>query len=72
MLKEKKTKKKKTEAKVSTSTACCYGCGAPLQTIELDAPGYVDNETYELVSFFLGFVTYIDRRLLKKLKFWRI
>ncbi|ONK80075.1 uncharacterized protein A4U43_C01F13620 [Asparagus officinalis] len=32
----------------STSVACCYGCGAPLQTVELDAPGYVDLETYEL------------------------
>ncbi|XP_066329078.1 putative nitric oxide synthase isoform X2 [Miscanthus floridulus] len=26
----------------------CYGCGAPLQTAEEAAPGYVDPETYEL------------------------
>lgn len=39
------------EAKAPTNVACCYGCGAPLQTVELDAPGYVDLETYELVGF---------------------
>ncbi|KAI4383063.1 hypothetical protein MLD38_008943 [Melastoma candidum] len=27
----------------------CYGCGAPLQTSESDAPGYVDRDTFELV-----------------------
>ncbi|XP_059450306.1 NO-associated protein 1, chloroplastic/mitochondrial isoform X1 [Corylus avellana] len=45
--KKKKTKKEK-PLKVSTAVASCYGCGAPLQTSELDAPGYVDSQTYEL------------------------
>ncbi|CAI9302314.1 unnamed protein product [Lactuca saligna] len=51
---EKKKKKKKKEKingslkPTSTSTYSCYGCGAPLQISELDAPGYVDPETYEL------------------------
>lgn len=41
----------KEKEKVSVSTACCYGCGALLQTEkEIDAPGYVDTETYELVK----------------------
>lgn len=35
-------------SKASAGNAC-YGCGAPLQTFETDAPGYVDPETYELV-----------------------
>ncbi|GAB2265443.1 hypothetical protein Dimus_000498 [Dionaea muscipula] len=30
------------------SVASCYGCGAPLQTVEVDGPGYVDRDTYEL------------------------
>nr|POE90546.1 isoform 2 of no-associated protein 1, chloroplastic/mitochondrial [Quercus suber] len=30
------------------AVATCYGCGAPLQTSDSDAPGYVDIETYEL------------------------
>uniref|UniRef100_A0A0D9VB46 NOA1/YqeH-like C-terminal domain-containing protein n=1 Tax=Leersia perrieri TaxID=77586 RepID=A0A0D9VB46_9ORYZ len=30
------------------SGASCYGCGAPLQTAEEAAPGYVDPATYEL------------------------
>jgi nitric-oxide synthase len=46
-----KTKKKeKKPLKASSSVASCYGCGAPLQTSENDAPGFVDPETYELVS----------------------
>ena len=47
----KKSKKKKTNKllKIKTAVASCYGCGAPLQTSELDAPGYVDTDTYELV-----------------------
>lgn len=52
MLKENKKnrKKKKDKAlKVSLAVASCYGCGAPLQTLESDAPGYVEPETYELV-----------------------
>ncbi|KAK9034664.1 hypothetical protein V6N11_050821 [Hibiscus sabdariffa] len=52
IIKEIKKSKKKTKTKkvlkVNSATACCYGCGAPLQTSELDAPGYVDKDTYEL------------------------
>ncbi|XP_022159881.1 NO-associated protein 1, chloroplastic/mitochondrial [Momordica charantia] len=51
VLKENKKNRKKTKEKalkVSLAVASCYGCGAPLQTSELDAPGYVDPETYEL------------------------
>lgn len=51
LLKENKKKKKREKPlKVSLAVACCYGCGAPLQTSEPDAPGYVDTETYALVS----------------------
>ncbi|KAG7017101.1 NO-associated protein 1, chloroplastic/mitochondrial, partial [Cucurbita argyrosperma subsp. argyrosperma] len=47
---KKNRKKKKDKAlKVSLAVASCYGCGAPLQTLESDAPGYVEPETYELV-----------------------
>lgn len=51
VIKEIKKKKKKKEKvlKVNTAVASCYGCGAPLQTSESDAPGYVDPDTYELV-----------------------
>ncbi|KAG9452289.1 hypothetical protein H6P81_005193 [Aristolochia fimbriata] len=45
---KKKKRKSETSAKVSAAVACCYGCGAPLQTQEVDAPGYIDPETYEL------------------------
>ncbi|XP_065016149.1 putative nitric oxide synthase isoform X1 [Musa acuminata AAA Group] len=41
-------KKRRNDAKLPTNVACCYGCGAPLQTTEVDAPGYVNAETYEL------------------------
>ncbi|XP_054816729.1 NO-associated protein 1, chloroplastic/mitochondrial isoform X2 [Prosopis cineraria] len=44
----KKQKKEKLVMKASLAVACCYGCGAPLQTSEIDAPGYVDLKTYEL------------------------
>ncbi|CAA0836701.1 NO-associated protein 1-chloroplastic/mitochondrial [Striga hermonthica] len=52
-IKEKKKKKKKDKDKaVKASSAVnvpsCYGCGAPLQTSESDAPGYVELETYNL------------------------
>lgn len=47
--KKKKAKKEK-PLKVSTAVASCYGCGAPLQTSDSDAPGYVDSQTYELVQ----------------------
>ncbi|XP_048497021.1 NO-associated protein 1, chloroplastic/mitochondrial isoform X3 [Beta vulgaris subsp. vulgaris] len=48
---KKKRKKKEKETgsfKPINQVAGCYGCGAPLQTQELDAPGYVDSDTYEL------------------------
>ncbi|KAL6131837.1 hypothetical protein ACLB2K_070210 [Fragaria x ananassa] len=50
ILKEKKKKrlKEKPLKKLSAAVACCYGCGAPLQTSEPDAPGYSDPETYAL------------------------
>ncbi|CAN0902520.1 NO-associated protein 1, chloroplastic/mitochondrial [Linum grandiflorum] len=41
-------KSKPPKAVVNTAVASCYGCGAPLQTLEVDAPGYVEVETYEL------------------------
>ncbi|XP_057951329.1 putative nitric oxide synthase isoform X2 [Malania oleifera] len=46
--KKKKRDKSSGSLKVSTAVSCCYGCGAPLQTKEAEAPGYVDLETYEL------------------------
>ncbi|XP_071710456.1 putative nitric oxide synthase [Rutidosis leptorrhynchoides] len=50
---EKKKKKKKDKVSGSlkaanSATFCCYGCGAPLQILETDAPGYVDQDTYDL------------------------
>lgn len=57
VLKEnKKERKKQKKDKLmmmrasSLAVAACYGCGAPLQTSDVDAPGYVDLKTYELVS----------------------
>ncbi|KAK4385132.1 NO-associated protein 1, chloroplastic/mitochondrial [Sesamum angolense] len=48
-IKEKKKKNKQKAAKASSFTVpSCYGCGAPLQTSEADAPGYVEVETYNL------------------------
>lgn len=44
-----KNRKKEKPLKASTAVSSCYGCGAPLQTSDSDAPGYVDPETYELV-----------------------
>lgn len=49
---KKKKKKKDNIFKISKLAPCCYGCGAPLHTSEVDAPGYVDQETYELVLKF--------------------
>ncbi|ERN00761.1 putative nitric oxide synthase isoform X1 [Amborella trichopoda] len=47
--KTKKKKKKVEKSRVLNSAlVCCYGCGAPLQVEEEDAPGYVNPETYEL------------------------
>ncbi|KAL3341892.1 hypothetical protein AABB24_026087 [Solanum stoloniferum] len=45
---KKKKKKKDNIFKFSNLAPCCYGCGAPLHTLEVDAPGYVDQETYDL------------------------
>ncbi|WOL13260.1 nitric oxide synthase isoform X4 [Canna indica] len=45
---DKTRRKRRNGAKMHTNVACCYGCGAPLQTTEIDAPGYVNAETYEL------------------------
>ena len=42
--------KKEKVLKVSMAVATSYGCGAPFQTSDSDAPGYVDIETYELVG----------------------
>ncbi|KAJ8429836.1 hypothetical protein Cgig2_000164 [Carnegiea gigantea] len=45
---KKRKKKEKQKGSILKSVAACYGCGAPLQTHEVDAPGYVDPATYEL------------------------
>ncbi|KAI3894206.1 hypothetical protein MKX03_022631 [Papaver bracteatum] len=47
--KKLRQKKRREKPKVSAvSIASCYGCGAPLQTSEVDAPGYVELQTYEM------------------------
>ncbi|XP_052190139.1 putative nitric oxide synthase isoform X2 [Diospyros lotus] len=46
--KKKKKKIDKVGGSVKVSLPSCYGCGAPLQTSETDAPGYVDPDTYQL------------------------
>ncbi|XP_031484256.1 putative nitric oxide synthase [Nymphaea colorata] len=46
--KEKKNKGAEPKRVVDSGIASCYGCGAPLQTQEVDAPGYVDPQTYEV------------------------
>ncbi|XP_021751979.1 putative nitric oxide synthase [Chenopodium quinoa] len=48
--KKKRKKKEKLSGsfKGLNSVDCCYGCGAPLQIQEVDAPGFVDPDTYEL------------------------
>lgn len=48
-IKKKKKNKEKVVKSTSFNAPSCYGCGAPLQTSELDAPGYVEPETYSLV-----------------------
>jgi hypothetical protein len=47
--KKKRREKKFVRAKMASNVACCYGCGAPFQVEEKDAPGFVDPETYEVV-----------------------
>ncbi|GLJ08092.1 hypothetical protein SUGI_0081200 [Cryptomeria japonica] len=46
-MKEKRKNKKRNVLGLSNKP-CCYGCGAPVQTVEVDAPGYITPETYEL------------------------
>ncbi|OAY57906.1 NO-associated protein 1, chloroplastic/mitochondrial [Manihot esculenta] len=46
--KKKKRREKQKALKVNSAVVCCYGCGAPLQTSDQEAPGYVDPDTYEL------------------------
>ncbi|MED6173028.1 hypothetical protein PIB30_055499 [Stylosanthes scabra] len=46
--KNKIKKNKEKPLKASRNVASCYGCGAPLQTSDEEAPGYVNLETYEL------------------------
>lgn len=59
--KKKRREKKLVRAKVAANVACCYGCGAPLQVEERDAPGFVDPETYEVVMdfYYLNILKYI-------------
>ncbi|XP_058205392.1 NO-associated protein 1, chloroplastic/mitochondrial isoform X2 [Rhododendron vialii] len=45
---KKKREKVGGSTKASIAVPSCYGCGAPLQILEMDAPGYVDPPTYEL------------------------
>lgn len=45
---KEKGKKKKKKGREMSMEPVCYGCGAPLQTVEVDGPGYVTAETYEL------------------------
>ncbi|KAL6321513.1 hypothetical protein AAG906_019693 [Vitis piasezkii] len=45
---KKKKKVKSSGSWKASAASACYGCGASLQTLETDAPGYVDPETYEL------------------------
>ncbi|XP_050225014.1 NO-associated protein 1, chloroplastic/mitochondrial [Mercurialis annua] len=46
--KNRREKVKQKALKVSSSVVSCYGCGAPLQTSDQEAPGFVDPDTYEL------------------------
>jgi hypothetical protein len=44
---DKKVKKKKASSLVDKGVACCYGCGAPLQTQVPAAAGYVEPARFE-------------------------
>nr|CAB3448498.1 unnamed protein product [Digitaria exilis] len=44
----RRKEKRRALARKPSGLSSCYGCGAPLQTAEEDAPGYVDTATYEL------------------------
>ncbi|EEF51564.1 Nitric-oxide synthase, putative [Ricinus communis] len=53
VMKEAKKKRRREKVrekalKVNSMVVCCYGCGAPLQTLDQEAPGYVQPDTYEL------------------------
>ncbi|KAF6175411.1 hypothetical protein GIB67_036502 [Kingdonia uniflora] len=41
-------KPKKKQRVTSNAVASCFGCGAPLHTLEVDAPGFVELGLYEL------------------------
>ncbi|KAL5718376.1 nitric-oxide synthase (NADPH) [Ranunculus cassubicifolius] len=58
----KPKKKPKKKPKISTDITCCYGCGAPLQIIQVDAPGYVHPPTYELKKKHKQLKTVLCRR----------
>jgi nitric-oxide synthase len=45
----RRKEKRRALSRKPSGLASCYGCGAPLQTAEEAAPGYVDPDTYELV-----------------------
>ncbi|XP_052306076.1 NO-associated protein 1, chloroplastic/mitochondrial isoform X2 [Populus trichocarpa] len=47
-VKKSKRREKGKALKLNTAVASCYGCGAPLHTLDPDAPGFVDPDTYEL------------------------
>ncbi|KAJ8772107.1 hypothetical protein K2173_027284 [Erythroxylum novogranatense] len=61
-VKKKKSREKEKSLKVNRAVASCYGCGAPLHTVDLDAPGYVDPDTYELKKRHHQLRTVICRR----------
>lgn len=65
VMKEVKKKKRKEKALKANNKAVvsCYGCGAPLQTLDNDAPGYVDPDTYDLVIFVGFFILFYDKFL---------
>ncbi|CAD6248515.1 unnamed protein product [Miscanthus lutarioriparius] len=47
---DRRRRRKEKRRALARKPSCfpCYGCGAPLQTAEEAAPGYVDPETHEL------------------------
>ncbi|KAK8461255.1 hypothetical protein SEVIR_1G003900v4 [Setaria viridis] len=44
----RRKEKRRALARKPSGLASCYGCGAPLQTVEEGAPGYVEPATYDL------------------------
>jgi nitric-oxide synthase, plant len=55
----RKDKRQALATKQPSGLASCYGCGAPLQTEEDGAPGYVDPDTYQLVRFVLHLTSFL-------------